>query len=514
MFARLAASRLWTRASAARAALNAALLALWVWLYHPLYEYFKVIFTEEEFRTNQIVLASVAGLLLYRVYAIWRREGRLRLRIDAPARLYLPALLLVVLCSLAYLLAERFLNINTLSAVLFALSGYGLLGLWLDPRRWRQGIPAALLVIGVLPFGAHLETFAGYPLRIVTAELVRGMLASMGFHAVGVDTILVFESGVSQVDIPCSGIKSLWTGALFLLAATWIEDRPVSLRWLLIAALTGALLVASNLLRVAALALTGPALGVPLLAEMLHLPLGMLGFAASIGAALLLIRRLPVRKAASTPEIQALYRPVWLAPLLAAVLLAMALAYTPRAEVQAQLPAPRPAWSFPQGMAVEPAPLSAQELEWIREGGAENADRYTFTWQGPDQPIRGTVMFVTSQTWRGQHRPELCFQVFGYTVRESITVLAAPDFPLRSLSLSHPAVQGRSQAAYWLQSASQITDDYGQRIWADLRPDRERWVLVTVLFDPQSGADAPVLDSFYNALRASISRSLHEGENP
>jgi hypothetical protein len=127
-------------------------------------------------------------------------------------------------------------------------------------------------------------------------------------------------------------------------------------------------------------------------------------------------------------------------------------------------------------------------------------------------------MLVTSQTWRGQHRPELCFQVFGFSIREAITVLAAPDFPLRSLSLSHPALEGRSQAAYWLQSPSQTTDDYGQRIWADLRPKRERWVLVTVLFDPPSTAGSPVesqeLASFYQALRALVGRSLNVGGVP
>jgi exosortase O len=139
--------------------------------------------------------------------------------------------------AILFLLAERYLDINTLSATLFGLASYGLLGLWLSPPTWRAGLPAALLLIGALPFGEHMDTFIGYPLRIATARLVSQGLAGVGVPNLGVDTILIFENGISQVDSPCSGIKSLWTGALFLLAATWIERRPLNRRWLLAALL-------------------------------------------------------------------------------------------------------------------------------------------------------------------------------------------------------------------------------------------------------------------------------------
>ena len=107
----------------------------------------------------------------------------------------------------------------------------------------------------------------------------------------GVDTILVFENGISQVDIPCSGVKSLWSGMMFLLAATWIRHKPINLRWLLVAGVFGVLLFAANLARVAALVVVGPVAGWPLLAEMLHLPLGVLGFAAACAAAVALLDR-------------------------------------------------------------------------------------------------------------------------------------------------------------------------------------------------------------------------------
>jgi exosortase O len=217
-------------------------MILWLWIFRPVYDYLGIIFTRQEFRTNQVVLLAVLALVIFQV-----RRGDLQPRIDTLPQLYLPALVLAVGCAILYLLAERFLDINTLSATLFGLATYGLLGLWLRPAYWRAGLPAALLLIGALPFGEHMDTFIGYPLRIATARLVSQGLAGLGYPNLGVDTILVFENGVSQVDNPCSGVKSLWTGALFFLAATWIDRRPINRRWLLAAVVFAGLLMVAKL---------------------------------------------------------------------------------------------------------------------------------------------------------------------------------------------------------------------------------------------------------------------------
>lgn len=498
-----------------RGAFNLTLLVAWIWLFWPVFQYLKVLFTGEEFRTNQIVLLLVTGLLIY-------QARKLHLRPDPAAapHLYIPGLAMALGSSLAYLLVERYLDINTLSAFLFGLASYGLLGLWMSPSRWRRGFPAMLLAIGVLPFGEHLETFAGYPLRTFTAGLVRDALSNFGFHSVGVDTILVFESGISQVDIPCSGVKSLWTGAMFLLAATWIENHPLGLRWLGVALATAALLFITNLIRVGVLALTGPALGWTVVAQILHLPMGVLGFLGTCAAALTLLRHLPTwPKGDSASESNAgglqSRRPTWLAPLVVICAVVMALAYAPRDGNNVVSAAAPPAWRFLDEIKLAPAPLSAKELEWIREGGAETADRFTFNWQGTANPsisggqdVKGALMLLTSHTWRGQHPPERCFEVFGLTVNETVTVLVTPEFPLRYLTLSSPDSPAQVSAVYWLQSRQQTTEDFGQRIWADLGPQRERWVLVTVLFNQVVDPYSPEVASFLTALHASMERSL------
>ncbi|HBY99159.1 MAG TPA: hypothetical protein DEP84_35310, partial [Chloroflexi bacterium] len=119
---------------------NALVLALLLWLYRPVFDYLAIIFSREDFRTNQLVLLGVIVLIAVQV-----RKGGLRPRFDVAPQHASPVLLLALGGSLLYLTVERFLDVNTISASLFGLASYGLLGLWMRPQRWRQGLPAALL---------------------------------------------------------------------------------------------------------------------------------------------------------------------------------------------------------------------------------------------------------------------------------------------------------------------------------------------------------------------------------
>jgi exosortase O len=488
---------------------NAVIVALWIWLYRPLFDYLAVIFTRDDFRTNQVVLVGVVVLIVLRL-----REEISRPRFDALPQLHLPALALALGGSLLYLACECFLDINTVSASLFGLASYGLLGLWMEPRRWRQGLPAALLLIGTLPFGEHMQTFIGYPMRLVTAAIVRDGLAGAGVASLGVDTILVFENGVSHVDLPCSGVKSLWAGALFLVAATWIERRRLNLRWLLTLLAFGVLLFVSNLIRVAVLTVVGEVAGWRLLAEMLHVPLGVLGFAGACAAATALLRCFCKGGGSgrSDSRIAPAARPAWLAPVLAVAILAMALAYTPRP--QTVLAQSAPGWELPPGLVVEPLPLQPEEVEWLTRDGAESASRFRFEWRGRDATLSGSVILIASTTWRAHHNPERCLMLYGLSLDDSHTHLVRTDFPVRTISLGANLGSGHSLQAgtYWFQSAERTTDDYASRIWADVAPQRDRWVLVSILFDDVYDPHDADVEAFYIALHDVVARHLGQGE--
>lgn len=493
---------------------NLLLLALWAWLYHPVYPYLKVIFTREEFRTNQVVLLAVLVLIGIQV-----RKGGLRLELKQLPQRNRLALGLMLACSALFLMSERFLDINTLSASMFALASYGLLGLWMDMSQWRQGLPAALLLVSALPFGDHMQTFIGYPVRILTAGAVREGLGVLGIHTLSVDTILVFENGISQVDLPCSGVKSLWTGGIFLLAATWIERRKLNFRWLASSIAFAVSLLAANLARVAILVLVGQVAGWRLLAEMLHVPLGVIGFAAACAAMVWMLRwagdtgdgevdQESVHVGESGFGQDAVFpKPKWLPLALASMLLGMILMYAPRPESAAAQELSE--WRFPARLVVDPWPLTNNETEWLSSVGVENAERWRFRWQKQS----GSMLLISSKTWRAHHRPERCFEVYGLDINDSHAYLAAPDFPVRLVSLGKGEQRDLFSAVYWFQSPEISTDDYAVRIWSDLAPDRQRWVLVTILFDGGANPlDASSLE-LYEALRQTVMQAL-EGVQP
>ncbi len=520
---RLLQINLWLRRLA-----NLVLIGLWVWLFHPIYPYLRTIFTREEFRTNQIVLLGALVLIGLQV-----RRGALHPNISSLPQLNYPALVLVLVASAAFLLAERFLDINTLSASLFGLASYGLIGLWLEPHRWRSGLPAALLLIGALPFGDHMQTFIGYPVRILTATIVGKGFSALGVRSVSLETILVFENGISQVDLPCSGVKSLWTGGLFLLAATWIERKPLNRRWVLSALVFASLLLAANLARVAILVGVGQVMEWRLLAEMLHVPLGVLGFMAACLAALGMLRWVspPVVSEARVPEGALSHvgpvrsgatqsapvssftgetaRPVWLNPLLIVFILTLVILYAPRPQPAAAQSIP--IWQLPKMVHATVWPLTQDEVDWLAIDGADSASRWNFTW---DDSLQGSLLLVSSTNWRAQHRPERCFEVYGLKVNGSRTLLITSSLPVKVLSLGQDDQGSLLTAVYWFQSTSLATDDYAARIWSDLSPNRSRWVLVTVLFDRLVDLNSPDSTALLTALQDSVQRSLNGGTLP
>jgi hypothetical protein len=80
--------------------------------------------------------------------------------------------------------------------------------------------------------------------------------------------------------------------------------------------------------------------------------------------------------------------------------------------------------------------------------------------------------------------------------------------------LGHPhAEHPLYSAAYWLQSKDRITDDYSVRIWDDLTPNAEPWVMVTVLFDQAVDAGDSDLQDLFLELRYFVQQNL-TGDQP
>jgi exosortase O len=182
------------------------------------------------------------------------------------------------------------------------------------------------------------------------------------------------------------------------------------------------------------------------------------------------------------------------------VIIGLGLLYAPRPHVG--LAQAAPGWEFGDELVTEPMPLKPAEIDWLTRDGAESAERRRFSWRR----LSGSMILITSATWRAHHRPERCFEVYGLSIDDSRTHLVRPDFPLRLVALGEGSQQ--YWAAYWFQSSGRTTDDYGSRIWADLALTPERWVLVSVLFDDLSDPQAAEVQAFYAALHQAVGRGL------
>ena len=73
MYVQQAADHTISQLRIARVAANAVIIGLWLWLYRPVFDYLAIIFSREDFRTNQLVLVGVILLIAAQV-----RKGRLR----------------------------------------------------------------------------------------------------------------------------------------------------------------------------------------------------------------------------------------------------------------------------------------------------------------------------------------------------------------------------------------------------------------------------------------------------
>jgi exosortase/archaeosortase family protein len=78
------------------------------------------------------------------------------------------------------------------------------------PRR-VAALPITGLAVLALPLLSSLQFYAGYPLRVMTAEASRWLLA-LGFTVTREGSSLLIDGQVVIVDAPCSGVQMAWLG--------------------------------------------------------------------------------------------------------------------------------------------------------------------------------------------------------------------------------------------------------------------------------------------------------------
>jgi exosortase O len=416
----------------------------------------------------------------------------------------LPLLLMLgsTVCALAL---QWLIDIEQIRVIFFALGTYGLCGLFLQPDIWRKGLPTAALIAAILPFCAQFGTGLGFPVRVLTARVVEQMLSVWHIAAVSSYDIIVLENGIAHVDLPCSGLRSLWTGTLFLLAVTWLEGRQIEIRWLLVCGASLFLLVLSNIVRVLILVLITNVLQQPTSAQMLHLPLGLLGFICACGLTWVMLQTVP-KHSSPAPTAPERAPPAPPAIKLQALLLVfiITLALIPQPHHPQEKPLSIASLNWPQQMVSERVPLTVAEQRFFDNTSAIVPEKRRF---GLGE-LSGSILLVSSTSWASYHPPELCFVGSGLKVDRTQRKWLTPNVLARWLSLR----DGKLSATYWFQSPEQTTDDFLSRLWSQVTRRQKNWVMVSVLFDSSKNPDSPKIRAFATTIHDVIDHSLNEGQ--
>ncbi len=431
----------------------------------------------ESLRLNLIIGVGLAALVGSRIRTVALR----------PAPRIAP-LFVVAVCTVAHLGLTRTVDIDLLSCASMVLGAWGLVGLFLPRRRWLQALPLALAGVCILPMGAALDVYLGFPLRVATAHLVHTALEPLGLRPVSAETIVLLEGAGVQVDVPCSGVRSLWSGAILWAAITWIERRRIGLAWIGAGLVFAGLLVGLNAARVLALVLLH-GLAPPAAMEVLHVPLGLCAFATAGLLGWALLRRLPAAPAVPEPAAspsrgRILWGLVALLLALSALPVAAPVPVTPVETIE--LPDP----------ALHPIELQPKEAALFRARHARAAGKWEVSLDG----AQGQLVMVQGSSFRSQHRPDLCHLAAGRSVEQEIPVLLGPDLPARQLRLRGEGTE--AIAVYWFQSAERTTNEYGARIWAALDGDAEDWMMVSVMVQPPLPLDDPQLAALLQRVHA------------
>lgn len=482
---------------------SSALVLSWLYLNLPTLQWFGESLTGLS-TFNALFLAGAILLLSIQTF---RYRQQIQLAI-APVFDRIPLALLGG-SAVAAIGIRWWIEFEQIPAVLFLLGSYGLAGLFLQPFLWRQGLPAAITLSVILPFWLQFTTGLGFPARILTAQAVEALLHTWHITALSSEDIIVLDTGIAQVDLPCSGLKSLWMGTVLLLGMTWLEGRRIGLRWLLVCTANLGLLIGANVARVLTLVLLIYALHQPALAEVVHVPLGVISFMTVALMSWSLLRWVPQNRAGgkvksepapplgkSTPKGAG----IWMGALVIGL---VALSAVPRPDTSVVLPTfANLGWSAP--MQAESIPLAAHEQDFFAAHAGAVAEKQRFNFEG----ITGSMILVNSPTWQAHHSPELCYVSGGFQVGHMSQQQLTPTVLGRWLSLNHGSSSNQPtySAAYWFQSPDRTTDSFIDRFWADLTRQERSWVMVSILFDQVNSPDTPAMQALLNTVQAEVDR--------
>jgi exosortase O len=283
-------------------------------------------------------------------------------------------------------------------------------------------VPALLLLLLALPARGDLDTFVGFPLRLMSASMASSVLSPL-LGVVPRETVLVLEGRVADVEVACSGVSTVWVALLCvgLLAHEQQRRRGWRFPWTTLAVAASTTFVTvmlANTARVTLLAAVGlwPQLDDRLrstLGALIHVPLGVLTLLAAVAAGAVVLWRAP----------QADSRVLSIACISKRDRLSIALVWLLLAAAPWALGPPRVATATPTQLAERSAPLEHAAAAALAATPIplDATERGLFA-QHADAAAKlkladgGTVLLVQARSPTAHHAPERCLASAGHTI--------------------------------------------------------------------------------------------------
>ncbi len=219
-------------------------------------------------------LAALAVLL----WAVWQLSPRLT---GAPRAGWLAAALALSGAATA----SVFFAPPLLGAVLAALAlACGLRAFLPAGEPW---LPMAGLMVLALPVVSSMQFYAGYPLRVITAQLSTWALQLAGMDAMRSGSAMQVDGRLVIVDAPCSGVQMVWL-AYFCACAVGLIGGLSDRRLLRALPFIGVLVMAGNVVRNTLL--VGLEARSVEVSQTMHQAIGLVVLAAVCGAVVAIVR--------------------------------------------------------------------------------------------------------------------------------------------------------------------------------------------------------------------------------
>lgn len=395
-----------------------------------------------------------------------------------------------------------YLHYQIISASAMIIGAYALLGIYLERKVWKRGFFIVGIIALSLPFAEHIQTFMGFPIRLLTAKVVSAIIGFLGSASVTDASVIVTENNATSIDVPCSGIKSIYTGFIVLLTMFFLKKVHWSLKLLAISFAYLLMLLIFNIWRVFSLVYIYDVLDFPAFGNAIHIGIGIIGFAVSTFALWYLIDKYTAKKADRDEPPTQKERSCKKFYIIVLLIIALALdtlyiAFLADKDQQIQ---PSGIVFNVQNPELQEIPFDEQEKQFFVNRDVEFSKKYT----GKTESGRAfSLLIISSSSWRTHHNPELCLQGTGHQIDGS-EIIQINGLIIKQLSLN----DGKDTVFYWFVNGDKSVMDYSERVWEGLKNPRDIWTLVEIGFHGSVDLRNPDIINLIELVHTNVQRYL------